>query len=125
MLPGLPEPLRRAGSRSVWAGTLAQVNTRTAWIVYIVWRLVFFAVPFAILLMLGTPGWLAAVLAALIAVSLSVIFLSRSRDTASESIYEWRMRSRTADDIVEDEAVDAAHQSDEDPDTAASSDLSR
>ncbi len=82
-------------------------NTRSAWLVYIVLRLLFFAVPFAALYLIGIQPWLAAIFAALIGVALSVIFLSRSRATASESIYDWRNRDRTADDIVEDEAVDA------------------
>ena len=79
---------------------------RTAWIVYTVLRLLFFAIPFALLFVLGLWPWLAAVFAALIGVSLSIIFLSKPRATASESIYDWRNRDRTADDIVEDEAVD-------------------
>jgi hypothetical protein len=83
------------------------VNTRTAWIVYVVLRLVFFAVPFAVLYLIGWPWWLALVVATLIALSLSVIFLSRQRGTASTSIYDWRNRDRTADDIVEDEALDS------------------
>lgn len=81
-------------------------NPRTAWIVYTVLRLLFFAIPFALLFVLGIWPWLAAVFAALIGVSLSIIFLSKPRATASESIYDWRNRDRTADDIVEDEAVD-------------------
>lgn len=81
-------------------------NPRTAWIVYTVLRLLFFAIPFALLFVLGIWPWLAAVFAALIGVSLSIIFLSKPRATASESIYDWRTRDRTADDIVEDEAVD-------------------
>ena len=83
-------------------------NPRTAWIVYTVLRLLFFAIPFALLYVLGIWPWLAAVFAALIGVSLSIIFLSKPRATASESIYDWRTRARTADDIVEDEAVDVS-----------------
>ena len=83
-------------------------TTRSAWIVYTVLRLLFFAVPFGVLILLGLSPWLAAVFAALIGVSLSVIFLSKPRAAASESIYEWRHRDRTADDVVEDEAVDSA-----------------
>nr|WP_255529517.1 DUF4229 domain-containing protein [Leucobacter edaphi] len=71
-------------------------------------RLLFFAVPFALLYFLGIWPWLAAVFAALIGVSLSIIFLSKPRATASESIYDWRNRDRTADDIVEDDAVESA-----------------
>lgn len=83
------------------------MNTRKAWITYTVLRLLFFAVPFALFFMIGWPWWLALVAAALISLSLSIIFLSKPRETASESIYEWRTRGRTHDDIVEDEAVDA------------------
>lgn len=117
MLPGSPEPnlgdrLAKSTKHSGMPGTLARVNTRTAWLVYIVLRLLFFAVPLVVLLLLGTLPWLAVILAALIAVSLSVIFLSKSRDVASQSIYDWRNRDRTPDDIVEDEAVDAARRND-------------
>lgn len=70
-------------------------------------RLAFLAVPFTLFYMIGWPWWLALVVAALISLSLSVIFLSKQRDIASTSIHEWRMRDRTHDDIVEDEAVEA------------------
>lgn len=58
-------------------------------------------------MLLGIWPWLSAIFAGLIGVSLSVIFLSKPRATASESIYDWRNRERTADDIVEDDAVEA------------------
>lgn len=101
------------------------MNSRKAWIVYSLLRLLFFAVPFGALMWLlnaqGVGYWptalISVVVAALISVSLSMIFLSKSRDAASASIYEWRMRDRTADDIVEDEAVDAAARQ---PDTGES-----
>lgn len=83
-------------------------NPRTVWIVYTALRLLFFAVPFAVLYLLGIWPWLSAIFAALIGFSLSIIFLSRPRDAASESIYEWRNRERTPDSIIEDEAADAA-----------------
>ncbi|CAG7615687.1 DUF4229 domain-containing protein [Leucobacter soli] len=93
------------------------MNHRTAWIVYTLLRLAFFAVPFAALMILlplgGIGQWptilISSAAAALISVSLSVILLSRPREAAAESIYDWRLRNRTADDIVEDEALDAAH----------------
>lgn len=97
-------------------GKLGQVtNPRSAWFLYIVLRLLFFVVPFAVLMLLGIWPWLSAVFAGLIGVSLSVIFLAKPRATASESIYDWRNRDRTADDIVEDEAVDGVA----DPEPAA------
>lgn len=60
------------------------------------------------LFLLGIWPWLSAIFAALIGFSLSIIFLSRPRDTASESIYDWRNRDRTPDSVLEDDAVDAA-----------------
>lgn len=92
------------------------MNPRTAWIVYVVVRLALFAAPFALLMLFGWPWWLAAIVATLASVSLSIIFLSKPRETASESVYAWRHRTRTVDDIVEDSAVDAALQ---DPAAAA------
>lgn len=83
-------------------------SPRSAWLIYTVLRLLFFAVPFAVLYWLGIWPWLSAIFAALIGVSLSIILLSKPRAVASESIYDWRTRERTADDIVEDDAVEAA-----------------
>ncbi|MBL3688059.1 DUF4229 domain-containing protein [Leucobacter zeae] len=96
-------------------------SPRSAWIVYTVLRLVFFAVPFALVYLLGQAlgfsqmlsAIIGAVIAGLIGVSLSVIFLSKQRETASESIYEWRQQERTPDSIAEDEAIDAADQPDD------------
>lgn len=83
------------------------MSTRTAWIVYIVLRLLFFAVPFAALYMIGWHWALAAIVAALVSISLSVLFLSKPRETAAVSIHEWRHRDRTHDDIVEDAEIAA------------------
>jgi ABC-type bacteriocin/lantibiotic exporter with double-glycine peptidase domain len=93
------------------------VNTRTAWLVYSALRIVFFAVPFLVLYFMGWHWLLAAVVATLVAVSLSVIFLSKQRQTAAESIQAWRDRDRTADDVVEDAAVDGAASTETDPTT--------
>lgn len=86
------------------------MNVRTAWVVYSLLRLVFFAAPFAALYLMGWPWWLAGIVATLVAVSLSVIFLSKPRQEAARSIQRWRDQDRTSDDIVEDEAVDGAAQ---------------
>ncbi|KKI18762.1 MULTISPECIES: DUF4229 domain-containing protein [unclassified Leucobacter] len=83
------------------------MKSRSAWLVYVVLRLVFFVVPFAALMLIGWTWWLSAIVATLAAVSLSVIFLNRQRSAASESIYAWRTKERTEDDVIEDEAVDA------------------
>lgn len=84
------------------------MKPRTAWIVYTVLRLAFFAAPFAALYLIGWPWWLAAIVATLVAVSLSVLFLSKQREVASASIHDWRMRDRTDDDIAEDAALETA-----------------
>lgn len=83
-------------------------KTRKAWTVYIVLRLLFFAVPFGLMYAAGMRVWLAAIFAALIGVALSVLLLSKQRAVASESIYDWRNRDHgKADALVEDDAVDA------------------
>ncbi len=89
------------------------MKPRTAWIVYSLARLAFFAVPFAALMFIGWPWWLSAIVASLAAVSLSIIFLARQREAASASFYEWRHRDRTEDDIAEDAALDASQDTDE------------
>ena len=86
-----------------------------AWAIYILLRLGFFLVPFALLVWLGTmmwfPIWLAAIFAALIGLSLSMLVLNKPRSEASETIYDWRERRRSADDIAEDDIVEARNAS--------------
>jgi hypothetical protein len=99
------------------------VNTRKAWIVYTVLRLAFFAVPFAALMLIDWPWWLAAITAMLVGISLSVIFLSRPRETAATSVYDWRNRDRTVDDIAEDAALAEAEATAAPADSDEESDL--
>ena len=97
MLPGKAQrPLDR----------MVHVNSRSAWLTYSVLRIVFFAVPFGVLYAIGWAWWLALIVATLIAVALSVLVLHKQRSAASTSLYEWRKRDRTADDIAEDAAID-------------------
>lgn len=113
MLPVTVENL--AGNSSVRLARVDGVSSqRKAWFVYIVLRLLFFIVPFGLLYVLGLSlgfsmmmsGIIAAVLAMLIGVSLSVLLLSKPREQAAESVYEWRNRDRTRDDIEEDAVID-------------------
>lgn len=104
---GDPRPRTKASTQLASVHSLL-VNTGKSWALYIVLRIVFFAVPFGVLLLINWPWWLALLVATLIALALSVIFLSKQRGEASTSIYEWRNRDRTADDIVEDELVEDA-----------------
>lgn len=68
--------------------------------------------PLVILSLIGFQLWVAAIFATLIAFSLSVIFLRNIRDDASETIYDWRNRDRTEDDITEDAILDDSAPSD-------------
>lgn len=76
-------------------------------------RLLFVAVPFAIVYWLGlqlgfktlVAAGIAIVTGALIGVSLSVLFLTNPRQQAAQSIVDWRNRDRTADDIAEDAEI--------------------
>ncbi|MFP3467365.1 DUF4229 domain-containing protein [Leifsonia sp. SIMBA_070] len=82
-----------------------------SWITYSVLRLLVFAVPLAILLVLGVVWWLSVIAAALIGLCLSYIFLSRPRNAVSSDLYAVRHRdtpARSEDDDVEDGAVDSA-----------------
>lgn len=87
-------------------GRMVHVNSRSAWLTYSLLRIAFFAVPFGVLYAIGWAWWLALLVATLVAVALSVLVLHKQRSAASESIYEWRNRDRTADDIAEDAAID-------------------
>lgn len=82
------------------------MKTGTAWLVYSLLRVTFFAVPFAIFYALNWHWAIAAVLATLIAAALSVIFLWKPRQRAAMSIHEWREKDRMHDDIVEDAAIE-------------------
>lgn len=86
-------------------------------IVYTVLRLLAFLVPFGILMIFPIfrqQYWLAAVFAALIGLSLSMLFLRRPLDEVSSALAERRETARRAtarieptDEDVEDAAADA------------------
>jgi hypothetical protein len=94
-----------------------------SWITYTVLRLLVFAVPLAILLLLGLVWWLAVIAAALIGLCLSYIFLSRPRNAVSSELYAVRHRdtpARSEDDDAEDAAVDAGESGANTPNEAGS-----
>ena len=95
------ESLRRGERRRI-----TQVKRIPAWLSYTLLRLVFFIVPFAALWMFGFQPWMAAILAAVIALSLSIIFLSKFRNATSESIAKVR-DSKTPKRSLDEEAEDA------------------
>lgn len=94
------------------------MNARSFW-VYTVLRILFFLVPFGILMLLPIGRefyWLSAIFAALIGLSLSVIFLRRPLDEVSASLAERRARRTDAtDEQIEDAALGDAPAADEAP----------
>jgi hypothetical protein len=77
---------------------------------YTVLRLLTFAVPLTVLLLLGIEPWIATVLAALIGLSVSYIFLQRPREAVSRDLYELRHGAKkpAVDENAEDAVSDAA-----------------
>lgn len=90
-------------------------------LVYTVLRLLAFLVPFGLLMLLPvfqSMYWLAAIFAALIGLSLSILFLRRPLADASAQVLHRRDRAKSAtvsDEDIEDAVSDAA------PEAAASS----
>jgi hypothetical protein len=88
------------------------VKARSA-IVYSVLRLLAFLVPFGILMLFPIMQeyyWLAAIFAALIGLSLSVLFLRKPLEDATAGLAERRAEARASvtDEEAEDAAADAA-----------------
>ena len=82
-------------------------------IVYSVLRLLAFLVPFGILMLfpvMQTYYWLAAIFAALIGLSLSILFLRKPLDDVTAGLAERRAQARAAasDEEAEDAAAKAA-----------------
>ncbi|WP_440711577.1 DUF4229 domain-containing protein [Herbiconiux sp. YIM B11900] len=88
------------------------------WLVYTLIRVGIFAAVLVVLLLLQIPGWIAAIVAAVIALCISIIALRKPRDEASRTLHEARLnrgQARTEpsaktseDEDVEDQAVDSA-----------------
>ena len=79
--------------------------------VYTVLRLLAFLVPFGLLMLLPIMReyyWLAAIFAALIGLSLSLLFLRRPLDEMSAGIAERRGRVRAERAVSDEDAEDAA-----------------
>lgn len=83
------------------------VKSSSAWVVYSVIRVGIFAVALAALLLLQVTSWIAAILAAVIALCISYIFFRGPRDKVSADIYARRTReARDVDNEIENEALD-------------------
>ncbi|MEN2742627.1 DUF4229 domain-containing protein [Microbacterium sp. X-17] len=81
-----------------------------SWLTYTVLRLVLFAVPLVILLLLGIVWYASVIAAALIGLCLSYILLAKQRHAVASDLYAARHREKPAPsaDDAEDEAIDAA-----------------
>jgi len=105
------------------ANTLVRVSDKTTanrkpWVGYVVWRLIFFVVPFAIILPIALAtnmdpqlaGLIAAVIASLLGLSLSYIFLSRRREAVANALASARANrhKKNVDEAHEDDVADRA-----------------
>jgi Protein of unknown function (DUF4229) len=103
------------------------MKSAPAWVLYTVYRILLFVVPLAILLVLRIEPWLSTLLAAVIGLCLSYIFLRSPREKVARDLYAATQRKKTVvksdagDDETEDAAVDlvTARGADADDVTAA------
>jgi ribosomal protein L12E/L44/L45/RPP1/RPP2 len=89
---------------------LVCVKAIPSWVTYTVLRLLLFAVPLVILLLLQLPWWLAAIVAAIVGLCLSYLLLGSSRHAVARDIDAVRSRKKaptTSDDELEDAVIDA------------------
>jgi len=84
------------------------VKSGRVWLVYSLLRVALFAVPFALLMVAEVPWYLAAIVAAVISLCASYIFLGRQRQVMAEDLSAIRRgRKRPVeDDSAEDAAID-------------------
>lgn len=68
------------------------------WVTYSLIRLGIFAVVLTLLMLLGVPGWIAAIAAALIGLSVAYIFFRPQRDRLIASV----RKAPSSDEDVED-----------------------
>ncbi|MFM9876519.1 MAG: DUF4229 domain-containing protein [Rhodoglobus sp.] len=73
------------------------------WVLYSLVRVGVFAVVLAILLVVGVPWWLAAIIAAVVGLCVAYIFFGRLRDAVALDIADRRSRTtKDADQVAED-----------------------
>lgn len=75
--------------------------------IFTILRLAFLLVPFVVLMLLGIPWWASALIATVIGLCLSYLFLHRQRSDVSEAIEEIRLSpKKDADNDLENEVLD-------------------
>lgn len=67
------------------------------WIVYTLIRIALFAAALTILLIVGVTNWIAAIVAAIIALCVSYLFFRPQRDAVATKLYEARASAREDD----------------------------
>jgi hypothetical protein len=67
-----------------------------AWVSYSVYRVLMFVVPLVVLLVLQVDPWVATLLAAVIGLCLSYIFLQKPRESVSRDLYQVRHGTKGA-----------------------------
>ena len=77
----------------------------TGIVLYVVLRLAIFAAATALLILLGIAPWLAAVIGAVIALCISIIFLSGPRNEVSRSLSTRRRKASRDVDAEHEDAL--------------------
>ena len=105
-------------SRNLTIGTTIYAESMKAvpsWLSYSVYRILMFAVPLAVLLLLSIVWWVSAIVAALIGLCLSYIFLRKPRERVARDLYTARHPvaeivhpDAESEDAALDRAADAA-----------------
>lgn len=85
------------------------MNSSRQIVIYSILRLLLFAVPFTIFMLMSIEWWASALLATGIAVSLSYLLLVKQRHQVAATVESWRHGTNTdADSDLENAALDAA-----------------
>lgn len=74
-------------------------------VIYALLRLGTFAVALSVMLLIGFNAYLATILAAAIALSVSLLLFTKQRNAASTHIYENRNKTNDGDAEVEDDII--------------------
>lgn len=90
------------------------MNSSRQIVIYSVLRLLLFAVPFTIFMLMSIDWWASALLATAIAVSLSYLLLVKQRHEVARTVESWHRHGTNtdADNDVENAALDAAARKD-------------
>lgn len=106
-------------TKSTSASESTTPKTRNPWVAYVVWRVLFFVIPFAVLFPLALStnmdmflaGLISALIASLLALALSYLLLSGRRQAVADQLATARANkgAKSRDESIEDDAVDAAN----------------